>query len=160
LPPLAEELGRLLGTREDAAALVYARRVLEVVVADVCQKALRRDRGTEPLERLLDTLGRERVVPPEKEHVLISMRNVNQLGKLGAHPKAFTLNHVREAFLALAPVLDWYGAWWDAAGPGDGQARLSCSSSARSSASDIMPTCWATTLPSLKMNRAGMAEMP
>jgi len=36
------------------------------------------------------------------------MGSVNQLGTLGAHPKPVTTQEVRQAFVALTAVVEWY----------------------------------------------------
>ncbi len=102
---LEAELGRLLNNMEEVAALTYARRALEVIVIDVCEKELKRDRGTEPMDGLLDRFNKEKAIP---ENIVASMKNLNRLGTFGSHPKPFSTQQVREAFIALATVVDWY----------------------------------------------------
>lgn len=102
---LESELNRLLNNMEEVAALTYARRALEVIVTEICETELKRDRGTEPLAGLLEKFRKEKAVP---EHIVASMHNLNRLGTFGAHPKPFSPQQVREAFVALATVIDWY----------------------------------------------------
>jgi tetratricopeptide (TPR) repeat protein len=102
---LEAELNRLLNSLEEVAALTYARRALETMVIDICERQLKRERGTEPLDRVLDQLRREKAIP---ENIIASMKNLNKLGTFGAHPKPFTGRQVREALMALATVVDWY----------------------------------------------------
>lgn len=102
---LEDELSRLLNNMEEVAALTYARRALEVIVTEICQNELKRNRGSEPMEGILDRFAKERIIP---EYIIISMRNLNRLGILGAHPKPFSSQQVREAFIALTTTVDWY----------------------------------------------------
>ncbi|MFO1419597.1 MAG: hypothetical protein U1F59_01295 [Candidatus Competibacteraceae bacterium] len=104
LVALAEELSGLLNSLDIVAALVRARRALEVIATELCEQVLERPRGTEPLAGILARFGDK--IPA---NVLTSMRNLNELGNLGAHPKkSATGGTVREACLALATVLNWY----------------------------------------------------
>ncbi len=52
------------------------------------------------------------IVSPGKrsvpEYIIVSMRNLNRLGTFGAHPKPFSSQQVREAFIALTTTVDWY----------------------------------------------------
>ena len=100
---LEEELGRVLNSLDEISALVMARRALEVIVIELCERELKRERGTEPLDGLFGRFGD--LVP---ERVLTAMRNLNRLGNMGAHPKPVTSQEVRQAFIALAVVLHWY----------------------------------------------------
>ena len=100
---LEEELGAALNSLDLVAALVRARRALEVIVIEVCEHDLGRARGTEPLAGLLPKL--KETVP---ESALAAMVYLNQLGNLGAHPKPVTELEVGQAFVALAAVLLWY----------------------------------------------------
>jgi hypothetical protein len=85
------------------SALVRARRALEVIVIDLCESRLQRERGTEPLASLLARFKND--VP---ESVLAAMHYLNQLGNLGAHPKAVRNKDVRQVLVALISVVDWY----------------------------------------------------
>lgn len=85
------------------SALVRARRALEVIVIDLCESQLQRERGTEPLASLLPRF--KDVVP---ESVLAAMHYLNQLGNLGAHPKPVRDKDVHQALVALISVADWY----------------------------------------------------
>jgi len=100
---LEEELGAALNSLDLVAALVRARRALEVIVIEVCEHDLGRERGTEPLAGLLPRL--KEAVPAS---ALAAMVYLNQLGNLGAHPKPVTELEVGQAFVALAAVLHWY----------------------------------------------------
>lgn len=100
---LRAELARLLSTADDVTAMIAARRSWRVMRC--CQQFLQRERGTEPMRGLIDKLRREQGVP---EHVLASMENLSRLGNLGAHPKPFAPQQVREALMALGTVLNWY----------------------------------------------------
>jgi hypothetical protein len=100
---LEVEIGAALNSLDIVGALVRARRALEVIVIDLCEHGLGRERGKEPLAGLLPRL--KHLVP---ERVLAAMGSVNQLGNLGAHPKPVTTQEVRQAFVALTAVVEWY----------------------------------------------------
>jgi hypothetical protein len=102
---LVTELDGLITTPGDVPRLNFARRSLEVIVIDLCEAKLRRERGTGPLQTIIIDLRRGKSIP---EHVVASMLNVNNLGTFGAHPKDFSPTQVRESFGSLASVLDWY----------------------------------------------------
>jgi WD40 repeat protein len=102
---LESELNRLLNNIEEVAALTYARRALEVMVTEICLKELKRDRGTEPLAGILEKFRKEKAAP---ENIIASMHNLNRLGTFGAHPKPFSPEQVKEAFVALATIIGWY----------------------------------------------------
>lgn len=44
-PKLDNELERLIKTDDENIVLVYARRCLEIVIIDLCERELKRDRG-------------------------------------------------------------------------------------------------------------------
>jgi hypothetical protein len=69
---LGSELERLVGTVDDVAALLYSRRALEVVATDLCERILNRERGSEPLARLLSKLQTDKAVP---DNIAASMEN-------------------------------------------------------------------------------------
>ena len=48
---LDKELDKLITTDDENMALVYSRRCMEVLIADLCETELKRPRGTEPLQR-------------------------------------------------------------------------------------------------------------
>ncbi|WP_295386374.1 tetratricopeptide repeat protein [uncultured Thiodictyon sp.] len=101
---LEEELNAALNSLDLVTALIRARRALEVIVIELCERELKRERGTEPLAGLLP---RFRDLVPDA--VLAAMGYVNQLGNLGAHPnKPIADQEVRQAFVALAAVVGWY----------------------------------------------------
>ena len=104
---LEEELGAALNSLDVVAALVRARRALEVIIIELCERNLNRARGTEPLRGILDRLPKEcpGLVP---DAVLAAMRYINELGNLGAHPKPITGRETQSAFSALSSVIEWY----------------------------------------------------
>ncbi len=102
---IEQELIRIRETRDAVATLLVARRMLEVIVTQICKENLNRERGTEPLARILDKIGHAHVVP---EYVVTSMGNLNRLSTYGAHPKHFSPRQVREALLALCSIMEWY----------------------------------------------------
>ena len=102
---LETELIRIRETRDAVATLLVARRILEVIVTQICEENLHRERGNEPLVRILEKIGRENVMP---DYVMTSMHNLNRLSTYGAHPKDFSPRQVREALLALCSIMEWY----------------------------------------------------
>ena len=105
---LESELYRIRETRDAVAALLIARRMLEVIVSHVCKKSLERDRGTEPLAGIIDKIARSKCAP---EYVTTSMNNLNRLSTYGAHPKEFSPRQVREALMALCSIMEWYSKY-------------------------------------------------
>jgi hypothetical protein len=106
---LRNELIRIRETRDAVATLLIARRMLEVIVGNVCQRNLRRPRGTEPLAAVIDKIARSQQIP---EYVITSMSNLNRLSTYGAHPKKFSIRQVREALMALCSIMEWYAGYW------------------------------------------------
>jgi len=104
-PGITRELDKLVKTDDENIVLVYARRCLEVIITDLCERELQRDRGTEPLKGIIDKLNREKKVP---NNIIISMQNLNSLSTLGAHPKDFDPRQVKPVLLDLTTVLEWY----------------------------------------------------
>jgi len=104
-PDLEKELVQLLETKDANVALLYSRRSLEVIITDVCERELKRPRGTEPLKGIIDKLNREEKVP---HNIIVSMQNLNSLSTFGTHPKDFEPRQVRPVLLDLTTVLEWY----------------------------------------------------
>lgn len=102
---LEKELNRLLLTIDDVAVLLHCRRVLELMIIEICETKLNRKRGTEPLEGIIDRINKDGIIP---EYIIISMKNLNRLGTLGAHPKDFNINQVKEALISLSTIMEWY----------------------------------------------------
>jgi tetratricopeptide (TPR) repeat protein len=92
---LEEELNAALNSLDEVAALIRARRAVEVIVTDLCERELQRPRGTEPLSGLLPRL--KETLP---EPITVAMRSVIELGNLGAHPKPVSPQEVRQALNA------------------------------------------------------------
>jgi hypothetical protein len=105
---LQNELIRIRETRDSVAVLLIARRMLEVIVTQVCQRSLSRPRGNEPLAGVIDKMARSECAP---EYVMTSMRNLNRLCTYGAHPKDFSPRQVREALMALCSIMEWYALY-------------------------------------------------
>lgn len=105
LPKLEKELGKLIVTNDENMLLVYSRRCLEVIIADLCEFELKRHRGTEPLQRIIDKLNKEEIVP---HNIIVSMQNVNSMSTFGAHPKEFNPMQIKPVLLNLTAVLEWY----------------------------------------------------
>ena len=104
-PKLDKELEKLIITDDENMVLIYARRCLEVIITDLCERELKRDRGTEPLKGIIDKLNREKKVP---HNIIVSMQNLNSLSTFGAHPKDFDPIQVKTVLLDLNTTLNWY----------------------------------------------------
>src|SRR4030042_1263951 len=83
-PELEKELGNLIKTEDENVIMLYSRRCLEVIITDLCECQLKRERGTEPLKGIIDKLQKEEKVP---SHLIASMHGLNELSTYGAHPK-------------------------------------------------------------------------
>ena len=105
LPDLEKELERLIKSSDENMLLVYSRRCLEVIITHLCEKELKRDRGTEPLQRIIDKLNKEKIVP---HNIIVSMQNVNSMSTFGAHPKEFELIQLKPVLLNLTTIIEWY----------------------------------------------------
>ncbi len=111
-PKLEKELSKLVKTDDENMALVYARRCLEVIIAELCERELKRKRGSDPMQGIIDRLNREEKVP---HHIIVSMRNLNSVSNFGAHPKEFDPQQVKPALLDLNTILRWYSAYIETA---------------------------------------------
>ena len=105
LPQLEKELSKLVTTDDENMLLVYSRRCLEVIITDLCELELKRHRGTEPLQRIIDKLNKEEIVP---HNIIVSMQNVNSMSTFGAHPKEFETEQVKPVLHNLKTILKWY----------------------------------------------------
>jgi hypothetical protein len=83
LPELEKELGHLIKTDDDNVVMLYSRRCLEVIITEVCECELNRERGTEPLKGIIDKLKKEKKIPG---HLASSMYSLNDLSTYGTHP--------------------------------------------------------------------------
>jgi tetratricopeptide (TPR) repeat protein len=104
-PKLDKELEKLIKTDDENMVLIYARRCLEVIITDLCERELKRPRGTEPLKGIIDKLNKEEKVP---HNIIVSMQNLNSLSTFGAHPKDFDPRQVKPVVLDLTTIIDWY----------------------------------------------------
>ena len=102
---LHAELDRIQKTQDAVATLLITRRMLEVIVTQLCESVLKRPRGTEPMASIIDKLDRVEKIP---DYVFTSMRNLNRLSTYGAHPKNFSPRQVRESLIALCSIMEWY----------------------------------------------------
>ncbi len=105
IPDLEKELGQLVKAEDEIVVLVYSRRCLEVIVTDLCEKELGRQRKTEPLKGIIDKLNKEEKAP---SHIITSMLHLNSLSTYGAHPKEFDPRQVRTVLINLLTIIDWY----------------------------------------------------
>ncbi len=115
-PKLDNELQRLIKTDDENIVLVYARRCLEVMITDLCERELKRPRGTEPLKGIIDKLNKEEKVP---HNIIVSMQNLNSLSTFGAHPKDFDPMQVKPVLLDLATTLKWYLKYMETQAPAE-----------------------------------------
>ncbi|MFN8254314.1 MAG: hypothetical protein U0W24_01415 [Bacteroidales bacterium] len=104
-PIIGKEIEPLIKTNDANVALLYARRSLEVIVTELCETELKRSRKTEPLQGIIDKLGREEKVP---SHIITSMYGINSLATFGTHPKDFEPEQVKPVLTNLLIVTRWY----------------------------------------------------
>ncbi len=104
-PELEKELVQLIETKDENVVMLYSRRCLEVIIADLCENELKRPRKTEPLKGIIDKLNREEIVP---SHIITSMDNLNSLSTYGTHPKDFDPEQVKPVLNNLAVIIKWY----------------------------------------------------
>src|SRR5512137_2570135 len=105
LPNLEKELGHLIRADDENMILLYSRRCLEVIITDLCECELKRDRGTEPLKGIIDKLNKEKKVP---SNIITSMDHLNSLSAYGAHPKDFDHEQVKPVLNNLDIIIKWY----------------------------------------------------
>ncbi len=110
-PELEKELEQLIETKDANVVMLYSRRCLEVIIADLCESELKRPRKTEPLKGIIDKLNQEEKVP---SHIITSMHSLNSLSTYGTHPKEFDPEQVRPILLNLATIIKWYVKYNDA----------------------------------------------
>ncbi len=104
-PELEKELERLINASDENMVLVYARRCLEVIITDLCERELKRSRKTEPLQGIIDKLNREEKIP---SHIFASMQSLNSLSTFGSHPKEFDPRQVKPVLNNLTTIIEWY----------------------------------------------------
>jgi len=104
-PQLENELGKLVTTDDENMLLVYSRRCLEVIITELCEQELKRHRGTEPLQRIIDKLNKEEIV---SHNIIVSMQNVNSMSTFGAHPKDFEPEQVKPVLHNLKTIIKWH----------------------------------------------------
>src|SRR4030042_2211839 len=104
-PELEKDLEHLIKTDDENVALLYSRRCLEIIVTDLCESELKRQRKTEPLKGIIDKLRREEKVP---SHIITSMDHLNSLSTYGTHPKEFDPEQVKPVLFNLTTILKWY----------------------------------------------------
>lgn len=105
VPELEKELERLVKAEDENIILLYSRRCLEVIITDLCECELKRERGTEPLKGLIDKLNKDKMIPA---HIASSMYGLNELSTYGTHPKDFEPEQVKPVLSKLAVVIRWY----------------------------------------------------
>ena len=105
LPDLEKELEQLIQTKDANVIMLYSRRCLEVIIADLCECELKRPRKTEPLKGIIDKLHKEEKVP---SNIITSMDHLNSLSAYGAHPKDFDPEQVKPVLNNLSTIIKWY----------------------------------------------------
>ena len=105
LPYLEKELIQLIHTEDPNVIMLYSRRCLEVIIADLCECELKRPRKTEPLKGILDKLYKEEKVP---SHIITSMHGLNELSTYGTHPKDFDPEQTKPVLNNLDIIIKWY----------------------------------------------------
>jgi eukaryotic-like serine/threonine-protein kinase len=104
-PALEKELEQLILTTDANVVMLYSRRCLEVILTDLCDCELKRQRGTEPLKGIIDKLHKERKVP---DHIATSMHGLNDLSTYGTHPKDFDPEQIKPVLINLDIIIKWY----------------------------------------------------
>jgi tetratricopeptide (TPR) repeat protein len=104
-PELEQELRYLIKTDDKNVILLYSRRCLEVIITELCENELNRERGTEPLKGIIDKLNKEKKVP---SNIITSMDHLNSLSAYGAHPKDFDPEQVKPVLNNLGIIIKWY----------------------------------------------------
>ena len=104
-PELEKELEQFIKADDENMILLYSRRCLEVIIIDLCECELKRDRGTEPLKGIIDKLNKEKKVP---SNIITSMHGLNELSTYGAHPKDFDPAQVKPVLNNLDIIIKWY----------------------------------------------------
>ncbi len=91
-PEVEKELNLIFSSDDPNVILLYSRRCLETIIADICACELKKDRGTEPLKGIIDKFNKEKIVPA---HIVASMHGLNELSTFGTHPKDFDPEQVK-----------------------------------------------------------------
>lgn len=107
-PDVEKELNQLFSSDDPNVILLYSRRCLETIIADICACELKKDRGTEPLKGIIDKFNKEKIVPA---HIVASMHGLNELSTFGTHPKDFDPEQVKPVLINLLIVLKWYSQY-------------------------------------------------
>jgi hypothetical protein len=105
LPELEKELGQLIHSDDPNVILLYSRRCLEVIITDLCECELKRQRGTEPLKGIIDKFNKEGKVP---KNIIASMNWLNEMSTFGTHPKDFDPEQVKPVLNNLDFIIKWY----------------------------------------------------
>lgn len=105
LPELEKELIQLIHFDDPNVILLYSRRCLEVIITDLCECELKRERGSEPLKGIIDKLNKEKKIPA---HIASSMYGLNELSTYGTHPKDFDPEQVKPVLVNLSIIIKWY----------------------------------------------------
>lgn len=104
-PDLEKELERLIKADDENMILLYSRRCLEVIITDLCECELKRERGTEPLKGIIDKLQKEKKTPA---HIIASMHGLNELSTFGTHPKDFDPEQIKPVLNNLDIIIKWF----------------------------------------------------
>jgi TolB-like protein/Flp pilus assembly protein TadD len=109
-PEMEKELQSLINTNDENVALLYSRRCLEGIITDLCERELKKSRGTEPLKGIIDKLQKEEKVP---SYIIASMHGLNTLSTFGTHPKDFDPEQVKPVLSNLLIIVKWYLGYKD-----------------------------------------------
>ncbi len=105
LPDLEKEMERLVKADDENMILLYSRRCLEVIITDLCECELKRDRGSEPLKGIIDKLHKDKKI---SANIIASMHGLNELSTFGTHPKDFDPEQVKPVLVNLDIIIKWY----------------------------------------------------
>jgi len=105
LPDLEKEMERLVKADDENMILLYSRRCLEVIITDLCECELKRDRGSEPLKGIIDKLHKDKKI---SANIIASMHGLNELSTFGTHPKDFDPGQVKPVLVNLDIIIKWY----------------------------------------------------
>jgi hypothetical protein len=104
-PALEKELEQLIRTDDQNVIMLYSRRCLEAITADLCECELKRPRQTEPLKGIIDKLHKGGKVP---SHIITSMHGLNHLSIYDTHPKDFDPEQIKPVLINLDIINKWY----------------------------------------------------
>ncbi|MFN8254498.1 MAG: hypothetical protein U0W24_02335 [Bacteroidales bacterium] len=106
LPHLEKELEQVIKAENAAMAMVYSRRCLEIVITELCENLLNKQRKAQSFEESIDSLTGINKVPSD---VIQAMHALNAgSGKIIIRTKEIDAQQVKPALKNLAILLRWY----------------------------------------------------